>query len=302
MALVYFCSGGRAAEWHAGPPRSGRSLAVHPPSAPGHRNRCGVLDHFGRPPSCPGLVPARLGAPSQYGIHAPASRCRNSSLDSALDYRGHLRGDSLSGLSATAVHGSDEERSRWHSPFCRGIRRGPRVPGLPHGDSDRPVRSNVWDSGPFARQRSPWDDRPCVAGFLERSTCRSDEALASARFKNSRVPRKQWFIDFAALLTGCSLYPSLRPNSSSHFCRTACCSTSTLVNITPIPILGNRNTTLPSAVNVVFSCEILTRISVPSGEGFSMSRKHPPALRSLVLALSSVSEAISITSASAIMG
>src|SRR5467141_75807 len=70
----------------------------------------------------------------------------------------------------------------------------------------------------------------------------------------------------------------------------------------PIPILGNRNTTLPSAENVVFACEILTRISVPSGDGFSMSRKHPPALKSLVLALSFVSDTISAISASAIMG
>jgi hypothetical protein len=44
------------------------------------------------------------------------------------------------------------------------------------------------------------------------------------------------------------------------------------------------------------------RIAVPSGDGFSMSRKHPPTLRSLVLALSFVSDTISVISASAIIG
>src|SRR6266850_1930260 len=63
-------------------------------------------------------------------------------------------------------------------------------------DSDRPVRSNVWDSGPLARKRSPWNDRPCMAGFLGRSAFQSNEALASAdsptlkaRTRNARQTR-----------------------------------------------------------------------------------------------------------------
>src|SRR5260370_28227197 len=67
-------------------------------------------------------------------------------------------------------------------------------------------------------------------------------------------------------------------------------------------MLGKRNTTLPRALNVASAWEIRTSIPVPSGEGFSMSRKHPPTLRSLVLALSVVSLAISVILASAIMG
>src|SRR5712664_4631252 len=53
-----------------------------------------------------------------------------------------------------------------------------------------------------------------------------------------------------------------------------------LVNVTPMPILGRINATLPSAVNVAPSWEMRTRTCVPCGVGFSMSRKHPPILRS----------------------
>jgi membrane protease YdiL (CAAX protease family) len=70
--------------------------------------------------------------------------------------------------------------SRRHSPFCGRIRCRSRVPGLPDGDSDRPIRHHVWDSGPLARKRSPWNYRPCVAGFIERSACRFIEAIESA--------------------------------------------------------------------------------------------------------------------------
>ena len=87
-----------------------------------------------------------------------------------------------------------------------------------------------------------------------------------------------------------------------HFCRIACWSCSMLVNVTPMPILGRMNTTLPRAVNVAPSWEMRTRTSVPCGVGFSMSRKHPPRLRSLVLAASFVSDEISIASASAMNG
>jgi hypothetical protein len=52
-----------------------------------------------------------------------------------------------------------------------------RVSVLPDGYSDRPVRRNVLDSGSLARKRSPWNDRPCVAGFIERSPCGIIEAL-----------------------------------------------------------------------------------------------------------------------------
>ncbi len=91
---------------------------------------------------------------------------------------GDLRGDDLSRLPATAVHGHNHERTRRHSAFCRSLRRGPRVPGLPHGDSDQPVRSNVRHSGLLAGKRSPWNDRPCMAGFIGRSGWQFNEALA----------------------------------------------------------------------------------------------------------------------------
>ena len=54
------------------------------------------------------------------------------------------------------------------------------VPGLPDGDSDRPVRSDVRDSGPLARKRSPGNDRSCMERFIERSACRFIEAIEPA--------------------------------------------------------------------------------------------------------------------------
>ena len=54
-----------------------------------------------------------------------------------------------------------------------------RVPGLPDGDSDRPVWSYVRDSGLLARKRSPGNDRPCMERFIERSACSFSEALES---------------------------------------------------------------------------------------------------------------------------
>ena len=53
------------------------------------------------------MAPAHRRAGSQYAVHAPASRYRTDILDSALRYRRYLRGDDLSRLPATAVHGPD---------------------------------------------------------------------------------------------------------------------------------------------------------------------------------------------------
>src|SRR5258708_37943766 len=103
MPLVYFCSGGRAVEWRAGPPRSGRSLALRASGAPGYWNRCGVLDRFGNSAFYPGLAPARRRAPPQYGIHTPTWGCRNNSLDSALDYGGGFFVGCLLPVAATAA-------------------------------------------------------------------------------------------------------------------------------------------------------------------------------------------------------
>ena len=119
-------------------------------------------------------------AGSQFVSILPASWYRTGALDRALRYRRYLRGDHLSRLPTTAVHGPDEERSRRYSSFCRSIRRGSRVPRLSDDDSDRPVRSNVRNSGLLARNRSPWNDRPCVERFTERSACQFGEALESA--------------------------------------------------------------------------------------------------------------------------
>jgi membrane protease YdiL (CAAX protease family) len=45
----------------------------------------------------------------------------------------------------------------------------------------QPIRSNVRDSGLFARKRSPWNDRSCVERFIERSARRFSEALGCCR-------------------------------------------------------------------------------------------------------------------------
>src|SRR5947209_2124421 len=52
--------------------------------------------------------------------------------------------------------------------------------GLPDDDSDRAVRSYVRDPGLLARNRPPWNDSPCVAGFIQRSAHYCNEALESA--------------------------------------------------------------------------------------------------------------------------
>jgi len=100
--------------------------------------------------------PGSCASPStaQYGIHTPTRGCRNNSLDSARDYGGDLPGDGLSRLPATAVYGPDQERAASMLPFCRGIRRGSRIQGLPDGDSDRPVGGHVGNLA-IGAERSP---------------------------------------------------------------------------------------------------------------------------------------------------
>ena len=44
----------------------------------------------------------------------------------------------------------------------------------------RSVRGNVWDSGLLEGKRSPGNDRPCLAGFIERRSCQRNEALERA--------------------------------------------------------------------------------------------------------------------------
>ena len=41
----------------------------------------------------------------------------------------------------------------------------------------------------LARKRSPWNDRPCVAGFVEWSACEYDDTLAKGASCNRRVRR-----------------------------------------------------------------------------------------------------------------
>jgi len=97
----------------AGVKRSGASVLIvlgdHwrilQPSAAGYWNRRWPLDRCGDPPLDIRLASTRRSAGSQC-VHAPSARSRTDSMDRALNYRRHLRGDNLSRLPATAVHGS----------------------------------------------------------------------------------------------------------------------------------------------------------------------------------------------------
>lgn len=71
------------------------------------------------------------------------------------------------------------------------------------------------------------------------------------------------------------------------------------VKTIPMPMLGNTNTTLPSALNASPPRKIATRITVPSVEGLAVQRKQPPTLKSPVLTLTFAPDSMSITSASA---
>ena len=66
--------------------------------------------------------------------------------------------------------------------------------------------------------------------------------------------------------------------------------------------IGEDKCDAAERVNVAPSWEMRRRTCVPCGVGFSMSRKHPPILRSPVLAMSFVSNEISVTTASAMNG
>src|SRR6266404_9201395 len=106
MALVCSGSGGRAASWRVCLDRSRRSLAFRPPGAPGHWNCFRLLDRCVDTPLDTWLAPAHCRAGPQC-VHAPAPRYRTDIVDSTLRYSRYLRGDDLSRLPTTAVHGPD---------------------------------------------------------------------------------------------------------------------------------------------------------------------------------------------------
>jgi hypothetical protein len=54
---------------------------------------------------------------------------------------------------------------------------GLRVSGIPDDDSDRSVRNQVRDSGLSVPKHSSWNDRPCMAGFIEWGARHPNEAL-----------------------------------------------------------------------------------------------------------------------------
>src|SRR6266478_2193231 len=107
MAFVRSSSGWRATSWRVCSHRSWRSLAFRPRGAAGYWNCYWVLDRCSDPPVDIWLAPAHRRAGSPYSVYAPARRYRTDILDSTLRYCRYLRGDDLSRVPTTAVHGPD---------------------------------------------------------------------------------------------------------------------------------------------------------------------------------------------------
>ena len=149
---------------------------------------------FARHWHCPGVLDRcvgsaldlRMGAANpweQPGDHSHAASwsARIGVVDRALCYRRDLRRGDLSGIFATAVHGTDADcPRRQHPAFGRSLWRGSPLSGLQDGDSDCVLRSDVRGPGKLARKRSAGNDCAWLAGFVERGACRCDEALGHA--------------------------------------------------------------------------------------------------------------------------